>query len=149
MKLHIALVAHDHRKQDLLDWVRWNAQLLSKHHLICTGTTGKLIEALLKELGFDNVDITKLKSGPLGGDQELGANIVNDKVDIMIFLWDPMSSQPHDPDVKALLRMTVIYNIPTACNRATADYLISSKLFGDKKYKRIIKDYSKYITRDI
>jgi methylglyoxal synthase len=149
MKLNIALVAHDHRKQDLLDWVRWNAQLLSKHHLICTGTTGKLIEALLKELGFDNVDITKLKSGPLGGDQELGAHIVNDKVDIMIFLWDPMSSQPHDPDVKALLRMTVIYNIPTACNRSTADYLISSKLFGDKKYKRIIKDYSKYITRDV
>ena len=149
MKLNLALVAHDHRKQDLLDWVRWNAPLLSKHHLICTGTTGKLIEALLKELGFDNVDITKLKSGPLGGDQELGSSIVNDKVDIMIFLWDPMSSQPHDPDVKALLRMTVIYNIPTACNRATADYIISSKLFGDKKYKRIIKDYSKYITRDI
>lgn len=149
MRLKIALVAHDNRKEDLLDWVRWNAKVLVKHHLLCTGTTGKLIEKVLREKGYTDFELTKFKSGPLGGDQELGSSIANDKVDILIFLWDPMSSQPHDPDVKALLRMTVIYNIPTACNRATADYIISSELFGDKKYKRIIKDYSKYITRDI
>ena len=149
MKLRIALVAHDNRKEDLLEWVRWNAKILIKHQLLCTGTTGKLIEKTLKDIGYKDIEMIKFKSGPLGGDQELGSSIANDKIDIFIFLWDPMETHPHDPDVKALLRMTVIYNIPTACNRATADYLISSSLFENKKYKRIIKDYSKYLGRDL
>jgi len=147
--MKIALVAHDNRKDDLLQWVRHNANTLFKYELICTGTTGKLVEQTLKEEGLSVISLKKLKSGPFGGDQEMGAKIANDQIDILIFFWDPMASQPHDPDVKALLRMTVIYNIPTACNRATADYLISSKLFDDKKYKRIIKDYSTYIHRNI
>lgn len=139
--MKIALVAHDNRKEDLMQWVSHNAKVLSEHELICTGTTGKLVISTLQKEAF-NVDVKRLKSGPIGGDQELGSLIANDKIDILVFLWDPMSSQPHDPDVKALLRMTVIYNIPTACNRSTADYLISSPLFNNKNYKRIVKDYS-------
>jgi len=144
----IGLVAHDERKTDLIDWVKFNKLILSKHDLVCTGTTGNLIEKELK--GYSNdISITKLKSGPLGGDQEMGARITADEIDLLIFFWDPMSSQPHDPDVKALLRMTVIYNIPTACNRASADYMISSPLFEDKEYTRIIKDYTPYIDRQV
>jgi methylglyoxal synthase len=137
----IGLVAHDNRKEDLLEWVEFNKDSLSEHDLICTGTTGKLISKIIPDV----------KSGPLGGDQELGADIANGKVDLLIFFWDPMAAQPHDPDVKALLRMTVIYNIPTACNRSTADFLISSPLFifRDKGYSRILKDYSKYINRKV
>jgi len=147
----IGLVAHDNRKEDLAEWVKFNKFILSKHHLVCTGTTGNLIEKTLAEESIEDkyLNITKLKSGPLGGDQEMGARITADEIDILIFFWDPMSSQPHDPDVKALLRMTVIYNIPTACNRATADYIISSSLFEDKNYTRIIKDYSQYINREL
>ena len=143
--MNIGLVAHDQRKNDLVEWVKFNTLLLSDHHLICTGTTGALIE---KELNGLRKNMTKLKSGPLGGDQEMGARITADEIDILIFFWDPMSSQPHDPDVKALLRMTVIYNIPTACNRASADYMISSPLFEDIKYTRIIKDYTPYMNRE-
>jgi len=143
----IGLVAHDNRKEDLLEWVRFNAKKLSQQRLVCTGTTGKLIKELLKSMGYGPY-IEVLKSGPLGGDQELGARISADEVDVLIFLWDPMSTQPHDVDVKALLRLSVLYNVPTACNRSTADYIISSKLFKDGYYTPIKKDYSIYINRD-
>jgi methylglyoxal synthase len=120
---------------------------LSKLKLVCTGTTGKLIKELLFSLGYEP-EIELLKSGPLGGDQELGARISADEIDMLIFLWDPMSTQPHDVDVKALLRLSVLYNIPTACNRSTADYIISSKIMKDEDYVPIKKDYSIYINRN-
>jgi len=146
----IALVAHDNRKKDLVEWVEWNHEILIKHHLICTGTTGKLIdEAIRKKLDLKDTrhyQMTKLKSGPLGGDQQLGAMIAENKVDLMIFLWDPMEPQPHDVDVKALLRIAVLYNIPIANNRATADFLISSTLFASE-YIPVVKDYSAYVKR--
>jgi len=144
----IGLVAHDNRKKDLLEWVGFNAKKLSKYKLICTGTTGKLIKHLLNDLGYQP-EMELLKSGPLGGDQELGAKISADQIDMLIFLWDPMSTQPHDVDVKALLRLSVLYNIPTACNRSTADYIISSKIMKDEDYTPIKKDYSIYINRNI
>ncbi len=122
MPKNIALIAHDHRKAELVDWVKFNKGTLSRHHLYATGTTGQL---LMDETALP---ITRFKSGPLGGDQQIGAKIVGGEIDFMIFFWDPMSSQPHDVDVKALLRLAVLYNIPTACNRSTADYLISSPL---------------------
>jgi methylglyoxal synthase len=150
---NIALVAHDNRKQDMIEWVEWNFEILKDHNLICTGTTGKLVEkALTQKMLIDKIDttlnITKLKSGPLGGDQQLGALIVDNKVDLMIFFWDPMQPHPHDVDVKALLRISVLYNIPMACNRSTADFMISSPLL-EKEYKPVIKDYSKYINRSV
>ena len=132
----IALVAHDERKKDLLGWVRYNLDKLVRHEIWATGTTGGQIS---KEC---NLEITCLKSGPLGGDQQLGAMIANDELDILIFFWDPMTAQPHDVDVKALLRMSVLYNVATACNRSTADFMISSALF-DQSYRPIVKDYSK------
>ena len=141
----IALVAHDNRKKDLVEWVEWNYLDLLEHKLICTGTTGSMVENAIKnKVGIDaelKFEIRKLKSGPLGGDQQLGALIAEGKVDIIIFFWDPMEPHPHDVDVKALLRISVLYNVPTACNRATADFMISSKFFNDK-YEPIIKDYS-------
>jgi len=136
----IALVAHDQRKEDLLTWVKYNAGVLSEHELYATGTTGKIISKQCP------LDVHRLKSGPLGGDQQLGVMIANGELDILIFFWDPMTSQPHDVDVKALLRMSVLYNLPVACNRATADFLISSTLF-DEAYEPILKDYTKYIER--
>ena len=146
----VALVAHDNRKKDLVEWVEWNYKLLIGHQLICTGTTGKLIEATIKaKLKNEDTmqyEITLLKSGPLGGDQQLGAMIADGKIDLIIFLWDPMQPQPHDVDVKALLRIAVLYNIPTACNRSTADFMISSPLLNTK-YEPILKDYSGYIQR--
>ncbi len=148
---NIALVAHDNRKKDLIAWVEWNYTSIIEHKLICTGTTGKMVEQTLKKkLEKEDMDfnITKLKSGPLGGDQQMGAMIAEGKVDVIIFLWDPMQPQPHDVDVKALLRIAVLYNIPTACNRATADFLISSSLIG-QKYTPVTKDYESYITRDV
>ena len=150
---NIALVAHDNRKRDMVEWAEWNFELLADHNLICTGTTGKLIEdALTKKMLEDKLDgeikMTKLKSGPLGGDQQLGALIVDNKVDLMIFFWDPMQPHPHDVDVKALLRISVLYNIPMACNRSTADFMISSPLM-QKEYKPVLKDYSKYINRSL
>lgn len=148
MRKTIGLVAHDNRKQDLLDWVQFNAKKLSKHKLVCTGTTGKLIHELMKDLGH-YPEMELLKSGPLGGDQELGARISADEIDLLIFLWDPMSSQPHDVDVKALNRLAVLYNVPTANNRSTADYIIASKVFKDENYKPIKKDYSVYINRSV
>ncbi|MFH0757481.1 MAG: methylglyoxal synthase [Bacteroidota bacterium] len=144
----IALVAHDNRKPDLAEWVAYNADKLAKHHLVCTGTTGKMVEETLSRKNKFPQSLTKLKSGPLGGDQQLGALAAEGKIDIMIFLWDPMQPQPHDVDVKALLRITVLYNVPTACNRSTADFLIDSPHFSDS-YQKILKDYSQYINRKI
>ena len=138
----IALVAHDNMKRDLLEWAKFNSVLLSHHQIYATGTTGKLLE---KELGFK---ITKLKSGPLGGDQQIGAKIVENKIDFLIFFWDPLEPQPHDPDVKALLRMAVVWNIPIANNRASADFMISSPLM-DSLYDRLVPDYENYVARKI
>ncbi len=138
----IALIAHDDRKKDLLEWADFNRLTLSKHDLFATGTTGKL---LFSELGLT---VTSFKSGPLGGDEQIGANIVEGNIDFMIFFWDPMQSHPHDPDVKALLRIGVLYNVPMACNRSTADFMISSPLM-DKGYSRKMIDYEKRIKRDI
>ncbi len=145
---NIALVAHDNRKKDLVEWVEYNWSKLHHHQLVCTGTTGKLIEEALHKKSPMEISITKLKSGPLGGDQQLGAMIAEGKIDIMIFLWDPMQPQAHDVDVKALLRITVLYNVPTACNRSTADFLIDSVHF-QQDYTPIVKDYSTYINRSI
>ncbi len=151
-KKTIAIVAHDNRKLDLIEWVEFNAMSLSKHKIVCTGTTGRLLEEKLKmvldEELLEDFQIVKLKSGPLGGDQQLGSLIVNGEIDLMIFFWDPMMPQAHDVDVKALLRITVLYNIPTACNRSTADFMISSTLF-DSEYTRRLDDYSDYINRDL
>lgn len=144
----VALVAHDNRKADLTEWVAYNAEKLSHHHLVCTGTTGRMVEDTLAKNGKVPQTLQKLKSGPLGGDQQLGALAAEGKIDILIFFWDPMSAQPHDVDVKALLRLTVLYNVPTACNRSTADFLIDSPHF-DLKYEKTLKDYSHYIMRDI
>jgi len=150
---NIALVAHDNRKKDLIEWVEWNCRTLLHHHLVCTGTTGKLIEKTLREndacedFSSSDVVVTKLKSGPLGGDQQLGAMITEGKIDFMIFFWDPMQPHPHDVDVKALLRIAVVYNIPIACNRSTADFMISSPLMNDR-YEPALKDYEEYINRE-
>lgn len=148
----IALVAHDNRKKDLIDWVGFNWKELAVHGLICTGTTGALITEELKEkcLEYDVMmpEITLLKSGPLGGDQQLGARISEGKVDMLIFFWDPMQPQPHDVDVKALLRIGAMYNIVIATNRATADFVISSSLFH-QNYQPILKDYASYMKRTI
>jgi methylglyoxal synthase len=151
-KKTIALVAHDNRKKDLIEWFDYNYNTLLKHNLICTGTTGKMVEESLRKKLSDSemqkIKITKLKSGPLGGDQQLGAYIVDGQIDMLIFLWDPMQPQPHDVDVKALLRISSLYNIPTACNRSTADFIISSPLLNEA-YEPIIRDYSGYINRVI
>ena len=138
----IALVAHDERKADLLDWVRANTDALAAHRLIATGTTGQMLADAC------GLEIHRLKSGPLGGDQQLGAMISNQELDMMVFFWDPMAAQPHDVDVKALLRMSVLYNIPTACNRATADFVIASPHFQGA-YSPVIKDYSQYMGRTL
>lgn len=149
---HIALVAHDNRKKDLVEWVEWNRDVLLRHQLICTGTTGRLVEeALAKKLMRGERlphGIVKLKSGPFGGDQQLGAMIAEGKIDVLIFFWDPMEPQPHDVDVKALLRISVLYNIPAACNRSTADFLISSVLM-DRAYSPQTADFSRYTERSL
>ena len=121
----IALIAHDNRKGDLLDWARDNTDALARHTLFATGTTGGL---LIEALGLD---IHRFRSGPLGGDQQVGARIAEGGIDLVIFFWDPLQTQPHDVDVKALLRIAVLYNVPMACNRATADFLISSRLINE------------------
>ncbi|HBY02218.1 MAG TPA: methylglyoxal synthase [Rikenellaceae bacterium] len=147
----IALVAHDNRKKDLIEWVEFNKETLKGHKLICTGTTGRMVEAALMQnrtKGEPKLDIRLLKSGPLGGDQQLGALICEGEVDVLFFLWDPMQPQPHDVDVKALLRISSLYNIPTATNRSTADYIISSPLFASD-YEPITKSFSEYIGRQI
>jgi methylglyoxal synthase len=125
MRKKIALVAHDGRKQDLLEWVNFNVGTLHDHELYATGTTGKVIA---EETGLE---VHRFRSGPLGGDMQLGAAIAENQLDLLVFFWDPMTPHPHDVDVKALLRVSVLYNIPTACNRATADFMISSPLLKE------------------
>jgi methylglyoxal synthase len=148
----VALVAHDNCKKDLVEWVEWNWKLLLNHKLICTGTTGRLVEdAISKNLEKGQSlkhSIVKLKSGPFGGDQQLGAMIAEEQIDVLIFFWDPMQPHPHDVDVKALLRISVLYNIPTACNRSTADFIISSNLMSDR-YTQKFTDYLEYIERSL
>jgi methylglyoxal synthase len=143
----IALVAHDSRKKDLIEWIEFNWGTLSDCEFVCTGTTGRLVEEALKKKDV-NPKIVKLKSGPLGGDVELSALIAESKIDYLIFFWDPMEPQPHDVDVKALLRIATLYNIPTAMSRSTADFIISSPLFKSD-YKPTVKDYLEYINRKI
>jgi methylglyoxal synthase len=133
----IALVAHDNKKADLLEWARFNHETLSNHSLFATGTTG---EMLSMEMGLS---ITRFFSGPLGGDQQTGAAIAADEIDMLIFFWDALEPQPHDPDIKALLRLAVLYNIPTACNRSTADFIISSPLMKEE-YERPTPDLERY-----
>lgn len=137
----IVLVAHDGRKQDLLEWVKFNRGTLNKHDLFGTGSTGKLIS--------DEADLPVkcFKSGPLGGDQQIGAAIAEGEIDMMIFFWDPLEQQPHDPDIKALLRIAVLYNIPTASNRASADFLISSPFFSGE-YEQTVPDYASRLKWD-
>ena len=136
----IGLVAHDNMKPDLIEWVVYNRHAIVIHDLVATGTTGTLLE---EELG---VGIRKLQSGPLGGDQQLGALIAEGEIDFLVFFWDPLEAQPHDPDVKALIRLAVVWNIPVACNRATADFLISSPLMISD-YERRQPNFSSYIDR--
>ncbi len=138
----IALVAHDHKKADLMEWVTHNREVLSKHELFATGTTGKMIEESMDR------PVRKLMSGPMGGDQQIGAMIANGEIDMMFFFWDPMEAQPHDSDVKALLRLCVLWNIPMACDRATADFLITSP-FMHQEYESQLPDYSDYLNRSI
>lgn len=148
MKKRIALVAHDNMKKDLADWVAENHNLLGHHNLVCTGTTGRVVSGVLAERGLSEElqNITFLKSGPLGGDQQVGALIAEGEIDIIIFLCDPMMAQPHDVDVKALMRIASVYNVPLALNIATADFVITSPNF-DGYYKAAVKDYSGYIDR--
>jgi methylglyoxal synthase len=138
----IALVAHDNKKRDLVEWAKYNRDLLAHHKVYATGTTGEILE---RELGFE---VKKLQSGPLGGDQQVGAKIADGEIDFLIFFWDPLEPMPHDPDVKALLRLAVVWNIPIACNRASADFMISSPLM-DGEYDRLVPDYGEYRTRKI
>jgi methylglyoxal synthase len=138
----IALVAHDHKKRDLTEWAKYNRDLLAHHKVYATGTTGRVLE---QELGFE---IFTLQSGPLGGDQQIGAKIADGEIDFLIFFWDPLEPVPHDPDVKALLRMAVVWNIPLACNRSSADFMISSPLM-DGEYDRLVPDYDEYKTRKL
>jgi len=131
----IAIVAHDNKKQDLLAWAKFNRDALSSHMLVATGTTGLLLQAEL------DLPVSRVQSGPLGGDQQIGAKISEGDIDVLIFFWDPLEPHPHDPDVKALLRIAVVWNIPIACNRASADFLISSSLMP-MEYKRLVRDYA-------
>jgi len=138
----IGLVAHDNKKSDLIEWVKYNRVLLAHQRIYATGTTGEILE---QELG---VKITKLQSGPLGCDQQIGAKIADSEIDFLIFFWDPLEPMPHDPGVKALLRIAVVWNIPIACNRSSADFMISSPLM-DSPYNRLVPDYDVYRTRKI
>ncbi len=155
MKAHnIALVAHDARKADLIEWVKFNDTKLSYHNLICTGTTGKLVvdvfDDYIKEMegNCEIPTITRLKSGPLGGDQQIGSMIAEGKIDFLFFLADNLSTQPHDVDVKALSRLAQLYNIPMACNRSTADFIISSPLFNNG-YTKQEMNFDSYINREV
>ena len=139
---NIALVAHDNKKPDLLDWADYNRKRLAEHELYATGTTGRLLQ---EKIGFD---INRLQSGPLGGDQQLGARISEGTIDVLIFFWDPLEPMPHDPDVKALLRIAVVWNVPIACNRASADFIFSSSLMQEA-YDRPVEDLSDYQDREV
>ncbi len=139
-KKRIALVAHDHKKDDLIDWAVYNRAVLVEHELYGTGTTGKLMAEAL------GVPVTRMLSGPLGGDQQIGAMIAEGRIDVLIFFWDPMEAQPHDPDIKALLRLGVLWNIPFACNRSSADFLMTSPLMHEP-YQAMLTDYGSYLGR--
>jgi len=139
---NIALVAHDNRKPDLLEWAKFNKNSLEGHQIYATGTTGRVLEEALE------VPIHRLESGPLGGDLQIGARIAEGEIDFLIFFWDPLEPLPHDPDVKALLRVAVLWNIPIACNRATADFIISSPLMTGT-YSRVIPEFDTYRDRSI
>lgn len=141
-KKRVALVAHDNKKRELVDWAVYNKAVLGKHRLYATGTTGSLLEKALDQ------SVTAFLSGPLGGDQQIGAAIAEGKIDILIFFWDPMEAQPHDPDIKALLRVAATWNIPVACDRATADFIMTSPLMH-QEYEAILPDYSSYIKRTL
>jgi methylglyoxal synthase len=136
----IALIAHDNMKDELMDWVRHNRELLVQFELYATGTTGGLLQKELK------LPINRMQSGPLGGDQQIGSKIASGEIDMMVFFWDPLSPQPHDPDVKALQRMAVVWNIPIASNRSTADFLITSPLLR-QPYRRVMPDFESYERR--
>src|SRR5690348_11623260 len=138
----IALVAHDYKKQELIEWTRSHKDILSRHDLYGTGTTGSLIESAT------GLKVNKLMSGPMGGDLQIGSMIAEEKIGMMIFFWDPMEAQPHDPDIKALLRVSVVWNIPVACDSATADFLITSPLMG-AQYEAKMTDYTRYMSRKI
>jgi methylglyoxal synthase len=135
LRKRIALIAHDNMKHDLQEWARFNKDLLAQHELFATGTTGKLLE---QQVGLA---VTILQSGPFGGDQQIGAKIAEGAVDFLIFFWDPLEPHPHDPDVKALLRIAVVWNVPVACNRASADFMISSPLMTGP-YECLVPDYA-------
>lgn len=137
----IALVAHDNKKKDLLEWALYNRELLIQHELYATGTTGRLLGQILQ------APVICLQSGPLGGDQQIGAMIAEGRIDLLIFFWDPLEQQPHDPDIKALLRVSVVWNLPVACDRATADYIISSPLMTIGGYRRQMPDYGSHLER--
>lgn len=139
-KKNIAIIAHDNRKEILMEWAVYNRERLSKHNLYATGTTGKMLEEKLK------LDITRFMSGPLGGDVQISSYIAEGKIDFLIFFWDPLSPLPHDPDIKALLRLAVLWNIPTACNRSTADFIITSRMF-EEEYEKIVTDFTEYTER--
>ncbi|MDR2684453.1 MAG: methylglyoxal synthase [Prevotellaceae bacterium] len=132
-QLRIALVAHDHRKADMVDWAEYNSEMLSKHQLICTGTTGKLIKKAFDERGV-NANITCMNSGPMGGDAEIAALVVNKQIDLAVFLIDDLSPQPHEADIQMLLRQCRVHNVPIACNRYSADLMITSTLWDDETY---------------
>ncbi len=138
----IALVAHDHKKIDLIAWAEHNKTALVRHELYATGTTGPLLEEKLDR------SIRKLLSGPLGGDQQIGAMIANGDIDVLIFFWDPMEAQPHDTDIKALLRLVAVWNIPVACDQSSADFLMTSPLMNEA-YECKVPDYSQYLSRPI
>ena len=133
-KLTIALVAHDKRKVDMIEWVEHNAQFLSGHHMVCTGTTGGLISKAFEEKGFESSNITCMHSGPMGGDAEIAAMVVRKEIDLAIFLIDDLSPQPHEADIQMLLRQCRIHNVPIACNRYSADLMITSSLWDDDTY---------------
>jgi methylglyoxal synthase len=139
-KKKIVLVAHDNKKPDLLEWARFNKDLLARHSLFATGTTGALLKKKLA------LEVERLQSGPLGGDQQIGAKITEGEIDFLIFFWDPLEPMSHDTDVKALLRIAVVWNIPVACNRASADFMISSPLMSEE-YERLVPDYGEYSRR--
>ncbi len=141
-KKSLALVAHDNKKRELVEWAKFNATRIAAFEIYATGTTAQLIE---KEI---DVKIHRLQSGPLGGDQQIGALIAEGRVDVLIFFWDPLEPLPHDPDIKALLRLAVLWNIPLACNRTTADYIFSSPLLSGS-YERVVPDFGEYLNRKI
>jgi methylglyoxal synthase len=138
----IALIAHDHKKEEMSQWAIFNKTVLARHELFATGTTGKMVEEALDR------PVKKFLSGPLGGDQQIGSLIATGDIDVVIFFWDPMEAQPHDTDVKALLRLCAVWNIPMACDRSTADFIITSP-FMHEEYEAIIPDYNSYLKRNI